>query len=69
MTIDNGNHLVLSGNQAVHRYLGLIGAADRLAGPDRARFVFADARSGEHWTLRPNEGPLPWWVMGKATCW
>jgi squalene-associated FAD-dependent desaturase len=62
LTIDNGNHLVLSGNQAVRRYLDLIGAADRLAGPETARFVFADVRTGERWTLRPNEGPLPWWI-------
>jgi squalene-associated FAD-dependent desaturase len=66
LTIDNGNHLVLSGNQAVQRYLTLIGAADRLVGPDHARFVFADARSGERWTIRPNEGPLPWWVLDPA---
>ena len=63
MTIDNGNHLVLSGNQAVQRYLGLVGASDRLTGPDHARFVFGDIRTGELWTIRPNEGPLPWWVL------
>ena len=66
MVIDNGAHLVLSGNQAVKRYLGLIGATDRLAGPDHARFVFADAASGERWTIRPNEGPLPWWVLAPS---
>ena len=63
LTIDNGNHLVLSGNQAVRRYLALIGASDQLIGPNRARFVFADVRTGERWTIRPNEGPLPWWVF------
>ena len=31
--IDNGNHLVLSGNRAVHDYLARIGARDALAGP------------------------------------
>jgi len=63
MTIDNGNHLVLSGNQAVRRYLALTGASDRLIGPDHARFVFGDIRTGEQWVIRPNEGPLPWWVL------
>jgi squalene-associated FAD-dependent desaturase len=63
LTIDNGNHLVLSGNQAVRRYLAIVGASDRLAGPDHARFVFADVRTGERWTIRPNEGPVPWWVL------
>ncbi|MDR3511560.1 MAG: hydroxysqualene dehydroxylase HpnE [Caulobacteraceae bacterium] len=66
LTIDNGNHLVLSGNQAVQRYLALIGASDRLVGPDHARFVFADVRTGERWTIRPNEGPLPWWVLSPS---
>ena len=30
--IDNGNHLVLSGNRAVHDYLARIGARDALRG-------------------------------------
>jgi squalene-associated FAD-dependent desaturase len=66
LVIDNGAHLVLSGNQAVNRYLGLIGASDRLAGPNHARFVFTDVGTGERWTIRPNEGPLPWWVMASS---
>jgi squalene-associated FAD-dependent desaturase len=63
MVIDNGNHLVLSGNPAVGRYLRAIGAEDRLAGPPHAAFPFFDLRSGEGWTIRPNDGPVPWWVM------
>lgn len=63
--IDNGNHLVLSGNHAVHDYLRTIGAVDRLAGPDVARFAFADVRTGARWTIAPNEGPLAWWVLSK----
>jgi len=63
MVIDNGNHLVLSGNPAVARYLRAIGAEDRLTGPDRAEFPFLDLRDGTSWTLRPNDGPLPWWVL------
>jgi squalene-associated FAD-dependent desaturase len=62
LTIDNGNHLVLSGNQAVHQYLELIGASGRLVGPNQARFVFADVRSGERWTISPSEGAAPWWI-------
>ena len=34
--IDNGNHLVLSGNGAIARYLDRIGARGVLAGPRRA---------------------------------
>ncbi len=63
LTIDNGNHLVLSGNRAVAGYLDAIGASDRLRGPDSATFAFADVQSGEGWTLRPNAGRVPWWVL------
>jgi squalene-associated FAD-dependent desaturase len=61
--IDNGNHLVLTGNHAVQDYVRLIGSADHFFGPERAEFAFADMRNDERWTLRPNEGPLPWWVF------
>jgi squalene-associated FAD-dependent desaturase len=66
LMIDNGNHLVLSGNRAVNQYLQRIGASERLAGPREAEFAFADAASGEAWTIRPNAGPLAWWVLSKA---
>lgn len=61
--IDNGNHLVLSGNAAIAEYLATIGATDRLTGPERAEFPFLDLQSGERWTLRPSAGRLPWWIM------
>jgi hydroxysqualene dehydroxylase len=61
--IDNGNHLVLSGNRALHDYLGRIGAADRLTGPARAAFPFLDLRTGERWTVKPGRGRLPWWIL------
>jgi hydroxysqualene dehydroxylase len=63
MVIDNGNHLVLSGNPAVSRYLRAIGAADRLTGPDGAAFPFLDRCSGRRWTLHPNDGRIPWWIL------
>ncbi|MBC9178927.1 hydroxysqualene dehydroxylase HpnE [Pseudoroseomonas ludipueritiae] len=63
MVIDNGNHLVLSGNPAVGRYLRAIGAEHRLAGPEQATYPFLDRRDGSRWALRPNDGPLPWWVF------
>jgi squalene-associated FAD-dependent desaturase len=64
-TIDNGNHLVLSGNRAVHDYRKRIGAQDALAGPPRAEFAFIDLRDGERWKLQPNEGRVPFWVARK----
>ena len=63
MTIDNGNHLVLSGNRAVQAYLKRIGASDRLAGPDKAEFAFFDLRDGARWRMRPSDGRLPWWIF------
>lgn len=60
--IDNGNHLVLSGNRAVARYLDIIGARDGLTGPDHAAFLFADLGTGARWRVRPNDGPIPWWI-------
>ena len=64
--IDNGNHLVLSGNTAVAGYLKTIGAHDALIGPDQAEFHFADLQSGARWLLRPNEGPFPWWIFSES---
>ncbi|MEH3144962.1 MAG: hydroxysqualene dehydroxylase HpnE [Methylobacterium frigidaeris] len=64
LTIDNGNHLLLSGNRDALDFLALVGAPkDALTGPDEAAFPFADLRTGERWTLRPNAGRLPWWVL------
>jgi squalene-associated FAD-dependent desaturase len=61
--IDNGNHLVLSGNEAVMRYIRAIGAEKNLVGPDEAAFAFADVLTGARWLVRPNASPLPWWIM------
>jgi hydroxysqualene dehydroxylase len=63
MTIDNGNHLLLSGNRAALDYLQDIGAADRLVGPPTAQFDFVDLANRERWTLRFNDGRLPFWIL------
>lgn len=62
-TIDNGNHLLLSGNTAALGFLKEVGAEDRLIGPPGAAFPFADLASGERWTVMPNRGYLPWWIL------
>ena len=64
--IDNGNHLLLSANDAALDYLADIGAADTLIGPDEAVFPFLDLRSGDRWTVRPNRGPIPWWIFSAS---
>jgi squalene-associated FAD-dependent desaturase len=63
MMIDNGNHLLLSGNRSALAYLRAIGAEDRLVGPPGAAFPFYDLASQEQWTLRFNKGRLPWWIF------
>src|SRR5579863_2059174 len=51
LVIDNGNHLLLSGNRAALDYLDRIGARGTLNDPGRAVFDFADLKSGERWRL------------------
>jgi hydroxysqualene dehydroxylase len=63
LVIDNGNHLLLSGNHAAHDYLARIGSLASLKGPGSAVFDFADIKSGERWRLRPNDGRVPWWLL------
>ena len=64
--IDNGNHLMLSGNHAIMAYLKAIGASDRLAGPSDAAFPFVDVATGARWSLRPGAGVIPWWLLDPA---
>ncbi|MBT5665360.1 MAG: NAD(P)-binding protein, partial [Rhodospirillaceae bacterium] len=63
--IDNGNHLVLSGNTSLRAYLSEIGATGSLIHGDPV-FPFVDVRSGARWSLRPNTGPIPWWVLAPS---
>jgi hydroxysqualene dehydroxylase len=65
LTIDNGNHLLLSANRAALAFLKTIGSEGKLVGPEHAEFAFADLASGERWILRPNDGPVPWWIFSK----
>jgi squalene-associated FAD-dependent desaturase len=61
--IDNGNHLLLSGNRAAMRYIDMIGARGTLVGPERAVFPFLDRQTNERWLLQPNAGKIPWWIF------
>jgi squalene-associated FAD-dependent desaturase len=63
MTIDNGNHLLLSGNHAALEFLRTIGSEHRLIGPAAAEFPFLDLKSGARWTLRFEDGRLPLWIF------
>src|SRR6478735_2294468 len=65
MLIDNGTHLLLSGNHAVLSYADAIGSRAGLSGPKEAEFSFIDIATGEQWTLRFGESRFPWWVFDK----
>ncbi len=67
LTIDNGNHLLLSANHHVLAYARTIGSEQGLAGPDKAEFFFADFKADKTWWLRLNDGRVPFWVFDKSS--
>ena len=66
LKIDNGNHLILSGNRAALGFLDTIGARDCLRGPASAKFPFVDVRSALRWTLHPGDSRLPFWLLSAS---
>ena len=63
LRVDNGNHMLLSGNGAAMDYLDQVGARDTLTGPGDAFFPFLDLATGERWSVAPSVGRVPWWVF------
>lgn len=61
--IDNGNHLLMTGNSHALAYLDAIGAADQVRGPVPAAYPFVDVRDLRQWTVRPGRGRIPWWIL------
>jgi squalene-associated FAD-dependent desaturase len=66
LTIDNGNHLLLSGNRHAVAYARSIGTQAGLVGPKSAQFPFVDLRTGQRWQLDLGDGRLPLWVFDEA---
>ncbi|MEH2516190.1 squalene-associated FAD-dependent desaturase [Bradyrhizobium sp. AZCC 1610] len=66
LTIDNGNHLLLSGNRHALAYARSIGTEAGLVGPKLAQFPFADIMTGQRWQLDLGDGKLPLWVFDEA---
>lgn len=60
MHIDNGTHLLLSGNYSAVDYLKAIGVTPDFAPAD---FRFVDGANGESWLLRLGDGSLPLWIF------
>jgi squalene-associated FAD-dependent desaturase len=61
--LDNGNHLLVSGNTAAMAYVAEIGAAATFETTDRADYAFLDLEKDERWSVRPTEGRIPWWLF------
>jgi squalene-associated FAD-dependent desaturase len=65
LTIDNGNHLLLSGNRHALAYAKSIGTEAGLVGPNSAQFPFVDLATGKRWQLDLGDSRLPLWVFDK----
>jgi hydroxysqualene dehydroxylase len=63
LTIDNGNHLLLSGNRHALAYARAIGTEAGLVGPKLAQFPFVDFTTGQRWLLDLGDSRLPLWVF------
>jgi hydroxysqualene dehydroxylase len=63
LMIDNGNHLLLSGNRAALAYLAASGASGTMTGPATPCFPFLDLATGASWVLRPSPGRIGWWIF------
>lgn len=64
--VDNGNHFLLSANHDALDYVSEIGADHELTDANRPPvFPFLNVRTGVRWTVRPNMGPVPWWIFDK----
>ncbi|HET7123881.1 MAG TPA: hydroxysqualene dehydroxylase HpnE [Bradyrhizobium sp.] len=66
LMIDNGNHLLLSGNRHALAYARSIGTEAGLAGPERAQFPFVDLGTGQRWQVDLGAGRLPLWVFDQT---
>jgi hydroxysqualene dehydroxylase len=66
LTIDNGNHLLLSGNHHAVAYARSIGTEAGLVGPKRAQFSFVDLTTSQRWQIDLGDGRLPLWVFDES---
>ncbi len=66
LIIDNGNHLLLSGNRHALAYARSIGTEAGLIGPRSAQFPFVDLATGQRWLLDLGDSRLPLWVFDES---
>ncbi len=65
--VDNGNHLLLSGNTSAGAYLDRIGARPKMQTAPEAAFAFVDLADNSRWRVAMNDGPVPWWALRRDT--
>jgi squalene-associated FAD-dependent desaturase len=65
MRIDNGTHILLSGNTAALGFLARIGATKLVNGAPSAHFAFSDLHLNRRWTLDLGAGRLPLWLFDR----
>ena len=63
--IDNGNHLLLSGNNLTLNYLNKIGARKELTVNSEAIYPFVNIKTGKRWQVHINKGVFPWWIFSQ----
>jgi squalene-associated FAD-dependent desaturase len=61
--IDNGNHLVLSGNLNVKKYLRQINSLNLMWVPNVSEYNFFDLHTKERWIVRPDQSRIPWSLL------
>jgi squalene-associated FAD-dependent desaturase len=65
MRIDNGTHILLSGNHAALAFLAELGASAQMRGATSASFPFIDLATGERWSLDLGKSRLPLWMFDR----
>lgn len=63
--VDNGNHLILSGNSDVQHFLQQIGAQNTLIQSATPSYFFTDVQSNKSWTVQISSGLFPFWIFNK----
>lgn len=63
MQIDNGNHFIMSGNDAALGFLARVGAKDALIGPREALYPFVDLANGRRYCVKPGRARTPLWLF------
>lgn len=65
--IDNGNHLFLSANGIIFRYLDILGARHTVKGPQKPIFPWFDLEEKKAWCLKLSAGKIPFWLFSEKS--